>query len=137
MLTFILHVHQEYSEWPLAAAPILIFMCSGMYTLLERVVGIPKIIFVIVVLRIAPSDGGNNFKPLGPQHPHCTCMKEFSVAFCNNVVKKDRSPGTSVLERGQLPVELAVQGWNIYDGKTGLNPLVDQKYFFEFFSESS
>jgi hypothetical protein len=88
MLTLILHVHQVYSEWPLAAAPILIFMCSGMYTLLEKVVGIPKIIFVIVVLRIAPSDGGNILKPSGPQHPHCTCMKEFSVAFCNNVVKK-------------------------------------------------
>jgi hypothetical protein len=57
-----------------------------MYTLLEKLVGIPKIIFVIVVLRIAPSDGGNIFKPSGPQHP--LCMKEFSVAFCNNVVKR-------------------------------------------------
>jgi hypothetical protein len=53
MLTLILHVHQEYSEWPLAAAPILIFMCSGINTLLERLVGTPKIIFVIVLLRIA------------------------------------------------------------------------------------
>jgi hypothetical protein len=53
MLTLILHAHQEYSEWPLAAAPVLIFMCSVMYTLLEKLVGTPKIIFVIVVLRIA------------------------------------------------------------------------------------